>query len=128
MTPQFIRTEGGEESVVLTRHAYDTLLARLGDEAAEDQAVTRMADGDLAEAAAGRGASTPHWFAVSIAEHGSAVRAARKPARASRKDMARILGVSQGDLTIIARGQVELSDGLPQALAQHAQIDAAWLV
>ena len=84
MTPQFIRTEGGEELVVLTRHAYDTLLARLGDEAAEDRAVARMAENYLAEAAAGRGASIPDWFAVSVAEHGSAAKAARKRSGASR--------------------------------------------
>jgi hypothetical protein len=37
MEPQFLRTESGEELVVLSRRDYDSLLARLGDEEAEDR-------------------------------------------------------------------------------------------
>ena len=40
--PQFIRTEAGEEFVVLSRRDYDAMRARLGDEDAEDRMTARM--------------------------------------------------------------------------------------
>ena len=42
MTVQFLKTETGEELVVLTRRDYDSLLARLGDEEAEDRMTVRI--------------------------------------------------------------------------------------
>ncbi len=42
MRPQFLQTETGEELVVLTRREYDSLLARLGDEDAEDRMSVRL--------------------------------------------------------------------------------------
>jgi hypothetical protein len=42
MKPQFLRTETGEELVVLSRREYDSLLARLGDEEAEDRMTVRI--------------------------------------------------------------------------------------
>ena len=44
MKPTFITTDGGEELVVLSRREYDSLLARLGDEEAEDRMTMRIAD------------------------------------------------------------------------------------
>ena len=44
MKPTFITTDGGEELVVLSRREYDSLLARLGDEDAEDRMTVRIAD------------------------------------------------------------------------------------
>ena len=44
MKPQFLKTDAGEELVVLSRRDYDSLLARLGDEEAEDRMTVRIAD------------------------------------------------------------------------------------
>ncbi len=44
MKPQFLKTEAGEELVVLSRREYDSLLARLGDEEAEDRMTMRIAE------------------------------------------------------------------------------------
>jgi hypothetical protein len=44
MEPQFLRTESGEELVVLSRRDYDSLLARLGDEEAEDRMTMLLAE------------------------------------------------------------------------------------
>jgi hypothetical protein len=44
MTPQFITTEGGEELVILSRREYDSLLASLGDEEAEDRMTVLLAE------------------------------------------------------------------------------------
>ena len=127
MTPQFIKTEGGEELVVLTRRAYDAMLAQLGDDTAEDRAVARMAEDYLIGVSAGGGASVPHWFAVCVAQHGSAAKAARKHCRASRKDVAERLGISQSRLASIERHEAELSEDQRRALATHTGIDVEWL-
>jgi hypothetical protein len=44
MKPHFITTDAGEELVVLSRREYDALLARLGDEEAEDRMTVLLAD------------------------------------------------------------------------------------
>jgi hypothetical protein len=41
---QIIRTDGGEELVVLTRQDYDVLAARAGEEPAEDALTARVVD------------------------------------------------------------------------------------
>jgi hypothetical protein len=43
MKPQVIVTEGGEKLVILTERDYDALLARAGDEDAEDRMTVRIA-------------------------------------------------------------------------------------
>ena len=53
MTAQFLKTEAGEELVVLTRREYDSLLARLGDEEAEDRMTMRIMDEVEARLASG---------------------------------------------------------------------------
>jgi hypothetical protein len=40
---QIITTESGEELVILTRREYDRLLARLGDDEAEDRVLAEAA-------------------------------------------------------------------------------------
>jgi hypothetical protein len=44
MKPHIITTDSGEELVVLTRREYDSLLAQLGDEEAEDRMTMLLAD------------------------------------------------------------------------------------
>ena len=44
MEPQVLKTAAGEELVVLPRRDYDVLLARLGDEEAEDRLLLAMVD------------------------------------------------------------------------------------
>lgn len=44
MKPHFITTDSGEELVLLTRREYDSLLARLGDEEAEDRMTMLIAE------------------------------------------------------------------------------------
>ena len=50
MTVQIIKTDSGEELVVLSRRDYDALLARLGDEEAEDRMTVSIAAEQRAEA------------------------------------------------------------------------------
>ncbi|WP_375463343.1 hypothetical protein [uncultured Methylobacterium sp.] len=128
MTSQFIRIEGGEELVVLTRRAYDARLAQLGDETAEDRAAARLADDYLAAKDAGLGAAIPHRFAVSVAEHGSSVCAARKQCDATRSELARSLGRSVAVFEAIEHGRSALSDAQRPRLAERTGIALDWLV
>ena len=50
MTVQILKTDSGEELVVLSRRDYDALLARLGDEEAEDRMTVVIAAEQRAEA------------------------------------------------------------------------------
>lgn len=128
MKPQFIKTEAGEELVVLTRREYDALLAGNGDEAAEDRAMARITDDYLSEEEAGRGASVPFWFVELVMKHGSPVTAARKHHGCTQVELAQILDISQGHLSDIERGRRQLSDIQRTQIAAHTGVGADWLV
>lgn len=127
MRPQIIKTESGEELVILSRRAYDALLARQGDEVAEDRAVARITDDYLSEKAAGRGAGIPHWFAKLVAEHGSPVTAARKHVGCTQSQLAQAIDISQGHLSDIERGRRDLTVTQRHQIAGHTGIEAEWL-
>ena len=59
MTVQIITTESGEELVVLPRREYDKLLARLGDEEAEDRVLADVAREVLERIKSGEEALVP---------------------------------------------------------------------
>ncbi|WP_407527141.1 helix-turn-helix domain-containing protein [Methylobacterium oryzisoli] len=128
MDPQIITTEAGEELVVLSRRAYDALLARLGDEAAEDRSTARMAEAYLAaKADGGETASVPDWFVALLAEHGSPVTAARKHHGCTQAELARRLAISQGHLSDIERGRRHLTAAQRYEIAALTGIAADWL-
>lgn len=128
MKPQLITSENGDELVVLTRRAYDALLAAAGDEAAEDRAMARITDDYLAREAAGQDVSIPFWFVKLVVKHGSAVKAARKHHGDTQSALAGILDISQGHLSDIERGRRQLSDLQRTQIAAHTGVEADWLV
>ena len=69
MSVQSIVTEGGEELVILSRRAYDALLARAGDEDAEDRMTARLAEEHLTARAAGTVAFAPDWLTARPVAH-----------------------------------------------------------
>lgn len=125
--PQFLRSENGDELVVLSRRAYDALLARAGDEAAEDRMTERMTEDFLAAKARGEAALIPAWFVELTIRHGSAVAAARRHAGLTQPGLARRLGVPVSDVRAIERGlrvgTAEFLNGIAAATA----VEAAWL-
>ncbi|MGY2050792.1 helix-turn-helix domain-containing protein [Methylobacterium sp. JK268] len=127
MKPQIITTDAGEELVVLSRHAYDTLLARLGDEAAEDRATARMAEAYLAGKIEDSSLGIPHWFVALLAEHGSAVAAARKHRGCTQAELAQRLDISQGHLSDIERGRRQLTATQRHQIAAVTGVEAGWL-
>jgi DNA-binding XRE family transcriptional regulator len=121
MTAQIITTPAGEELVILPRRDYDALLARLGDEAAEDRATARIVDETTEEA------TVPHWFVMLLAEHGSPVTAARKHHGCTQAELAAVLGISQGHLSDIERGRRALTQTQAHQVAAHTGVEAEWL-
>jgi len=59
LTVQIIKTESGEELVVLPRREYDALMARLGDEEAEDRVLADAARQVLGRIESGEEALVP---------------------------------------------------------------------
>jgi PHD/YefM family antitoxin component YafN of YafNO toxin-antitoxin module len=59
LTIQIIKTESGEELVVLPRREYDALMARLGDEEAEDRILADAAQQVIERIKSGEEALVP---------------------------------------------------------------------
>ena len=79
MKPQIIKTETGEELVVLPRRAYDQLVRRGGEEGNEEDAGTaRIVARTVAALKAGREALLPAEIAQAIASGENALRVVRK--------------------------------------------------
>lgn len=107
MTPQFITTDSGEELVLLSRRDYDAMLARLGDEEAEDRMTERL----VAEARerislgteglvhAGEDGRPPR--PESPETFGQKVRRLRKEQGRSQQELAAMVEITQGYLSDI---------------------------
>jgi ribosome-binding protein aMBF1 (putative translation factor) len=124
MKPQFIRTEAGEELVVLSRESYDALLAAGGDEAAEDRAMARLVDASTSEAST----DIPLWFVELVALHGSPVTAAREHHGCTPCDLAQVLDIPRSQLADIEDGRRHLTDIQRSQIAAHTGVEAGWLI
>lgn len=99
--PQIIKTESGEELVVLPRRDYDALRARIGDETAED----RMTEYLVQTAIAGGGASLPLevWDEVEAAP--SPIGPLRKHRGLTQEALAAKAQISQAYLSELEAGK-----------------------
>ena len=127
MAPQVIRTEGDSELVVLTRRDYDALLARLGDEEAEDRMAARLVGDARAALADGRETVLPDWLAKAIIAGDSPIRAARLHAGMTQVDLAQAAGIGQGYLSEIENGAKRGTDDLVARIAEVCAVQPAWL-
>lgn len=125
MQPQFIRTEAGEELVVLTRRAYDALLARAGDEAAEDRMTALMAEEHLSGPPTGPAA--PLWLAKLVAEHGSPIKGLRKHRGITQAGLANFAALPQSYISEIESGAKAPSAQALVRIAAALDCDPAWL-
>ncbi|GJE61475.1 helix-turn-helix domain-containing protein [Methylobacterium trifolii] len=128
MNPQFIKTELGEELVVLTRRDYLVLLAQAGDEEAEDILTVEIAAKVRADLDAGREVLLPDWFAqAAMKGEGSVLRGLREHRGLSQDSVAATAGITQGDYSEIERGAavptVEVLDRISDAL----DLDRTWM-
>ncbi|SEP50014.1 Helix-turn-helix domain-containing protein [Methylobacterium sp. ap11] len=127
MSVQSIVTDGGEELVILSRRAYDALLARAGDEDAEDRMTARLAEEHLAAQAAGAVVYAPDWLTAAVLAGESLLAATRRQAGLNLDDLAAKVGVSPEVLTAMEAGSHDGSPALIAAIAQACGVDAALL-
>jgi DNA-binding XRE family transcriptional regulator len=98
---QIIRTEAGEELVVLSRRDYDMLLARLGDEDAEDRASVRLVEESQPRLARGEDVVLPEetWERIEAGMH--PIEALRRHRGLTQVALAGAAGITQGYLSEI---------------------------
>ena len=114
--PQIIHT-AGEDLVVITRSDYETLLARAGDEAAEDAATARIVDATSVKIARGEDVALPTavWEAIEGGEN--PVRAIRKWRGLTQNELGERAGLGQGFVADIEAGKKSGSAASLKAMA-----------
>jgi DNA-binding XRE family transcriptional regulator len=102
--PQIIHT-AGEDLIVISRSDYEMLLARAGDEAAEDAATARIVDATSAKMARGEDVALPTsvWEAIEGGEN--PVRAIRKWRGLTQNELGEQAGLGQGFVADIESGK-----------------------
>lgn len=147
MEVQTIRTETGDElvviarrdyeelraarlpdgSVVLSERDYDALRARAGEETAEDAMADRLAqearrrrerDGDQA---------LPAWLSGAILAGEHPIRAARKHMGLTQADLAQRAHIGQAHLSEVESGKKRLGGAALAAVAGVLAVNPAWL-
>ena len=121
MTVQKLITESGEELVVLSRRDYDALLARSGDEEAEDRMTLILAAEGRAEA------PLPESVSTAILKGDSVLKALRNWRGLTQVQLAEAAGIGQGFLSELeARMKTGSAETLTK-LAQRLDVPVGWL-
>jgi DNA-binding XRE family transcriptional regulator len=121
MTVQTLITESGEEFVVLSRRDYDALLARSGDEEAEDRMTLILAAEARAEA------PLPELVSTAILKGDSVLKALRNWRGLTQVQLAEAAGLGQGFLSELeARMKTGSAETLTK-LAQRLDVPVGWL-
>jgi len=103
--PQFIRTGTGEELVVLARRDYEALLARAGDESAEDAMSARIVAESAAALARGADVALPESVWAELEAGGNPLRVLRRLRGMTQDELAAAAGLSQSYLSEIEAGR-----------------------
>jgi len=129
MNPQIIKTDSGEELVVLPRRDYDAMLARLGDEEAEDRMTERLiAEGRqrIASGEEGLVRAGPDGRPPKPEEHlptGARLRAVRRSFGRSQVELADDAGITQGYLSDIETGRKNPTRDVVERIAKALGIE-----
>jgi DNA-binding XRE family transcriptional regulator len=115
---QVIRTESGEELIVMSRRDYVALLARAGDKTAEDEMTGRIVDASLAAMARGEEVALPEKIWAEIEAGKCPVRVLRKHRGLTQAALADAAGVSQAYVAEIETGR---KSGAPDTLKAIAR-------
>jgi ribosome-binding protein aMBF1 (putative translation factor) len=118
MGVQTIRTESGEELIVIPRREYIALLARAGDEAAEDEMTAVLVDEAKDAIARGEDVSLPLeiWDAMEAGEN--PIKVLREYRGLSQAELAAAAGV---DPDLIAELEGGREGGAPDRLKEIAR-------
>jgi DNA-binding XRE family transcriptional regulator len=118
MKPQFIKTEGGGELVVLPRSAYEELVARASIDLDEDAAIARIVDRSNAALASGRDIVLPAEVAEAIIDGQNPIKVVREWRGLTQAQLARRNKLTQGYVSQLEAGT---SGGSPKALKAIAK-------
>lgn len=120
---QIIKTDAGEELVVLARRDYDALAARAGEEAAEDAVTARILDESDARIADGEDTALPEAVWVALEDGQPPVRVLREFRRISGEALAVLAGLTPADIDLIEAGG-GISDAVRARLAAVLKVPA----
>ena len=118
---QILKTEEGKELVVLSRRDYDALLARAGDEDAEDRMTLIIA------AEARSDAPLPEAVSAAILGGSSCLKAVRTWRGLTQAELATRSGLNQG---YVSELEARAKSGTPETLSKLAaalDVPAGWL-
>jgi Helix-turn-helix domain len=118
---QIIKTEAGDELVVLPRREYDALLAQLGDEAAEDRMTLILA----AEARAEQ--PFPEAVSRAVLAGDTPLKAIRKWRVMTQQAVADAAAINQGYLSELEAGSKSGAPDTLRALARTLDVPEGWL-
>jgi DNA-binding XRE family transcriptional regulator len=121
MNIQVIKTDDGGELIVMSRREFDALLARAGDEDAEDRMTLLIA----AEARARE--PLPAAVSASVMSGDSLLRALRKWRGKTQSELSSASGVNQGYLSEIENGSKNATAETLAKLAGALEVPADWL-
>ena len=125
---QIIRTESGEELVVLPRAEHDALLAAAGDEEAELRALKRIADDASGRIAAGDDFLLPDWLSDAIMRGETPIKAARQRLGLTQAAVATRLQITQGYLSEVESRRKMPSSDLAAKLAAALDVEPKHLL
>jgi DNA-binding XRE family transcriptional regulator len=126
MKPQIIRTENGEELVVITKAEYDALTSR-ADPDAEDAADIALFDQRLAEHQAGLNPALPAEVTEAMLKGDSLLRALRHWRDLTQAELASKTGLAQGYISDLEAGRKRGTAETLRILAIALDIDTEWL-
>ena len=121
MTVQTLKTDAGEELVVMSRRAYDALLAQLGDEVAEDRMTLLLAAEARSEA------PLPVAVSNAVLAGDSLLKALRNWRGLTQVELAQGAGLTQSFLSEMEAGAKTGSPETLTKLARHLDIAREWL-
>jgi hypothetical protein len=124
MTPQIIRTPGGEELVILPRAEYEALLAQLNDEDADDVAIY---DARKAALVTGGDEILPPEVSARILRGESRLKAIRGWRYVTQTYLEFKTGLGQGYLSDLETGRRTGSAETIAKLADALDVPVAWL-
>jgi len=115
--PHMFSTDSGEELVIMSRRDYVALLARAGDEAAEDEMTALLVAERQAALARGEDVALPMEIWDAIEDKEDAIRVLREYRGFTRADLAGKVGISDAELSEIELGSRNPSRDTLKSLA-----------
>jgi len=116
-----LKTEDGSELVVMSRREFDALLARAGDEDAEDRMTLLLAAEARAEA------PLPAPVSAALLAGESLVRALRKWRGMTQSQLATASGINQGYLSEVENGTKNARPETLEKIARALDLPSGWL-